>query len=60
MEATGIVPTEDSVAASTTKPEPVTPAAPFEVEQQDGEDAELLREAQVRVRSPAPGTAPPW
>ena len=31
MLATGTVPTEASVAASTMKPEPVTPAAPFEV-----------------------------
>ena len=31
MLATGMVPTEDKVAASTMKPEPVTPAAPFEV-----------------------------
>ena len=31
MLATGTVPSEASVAASTMKPEPVTPAAPFEV-----------------------------
>src|SRR5262249_44703 len=31
MLATGIWPTEERVAASTMKPEPVTPAAPFEV-----------------------------
>ena len=31
MLATGIVPTEANVAASTIKPLPVTPAAPFEV-----------------------------
>ena len=31
MLATGIVPTDESVAASTMKPLPVTPAAPFEV-----------------------------
>jgi len=31
MLATGMVPTEASVAASTMKPEPVTPAAPFDV-----------------------------
>ena len=31
MLATGTVPSEDSVAASTMKPEPVTPAAPLDV-----------------------------
>ena len=31
MLATGTVPSEASVAASTMKPEPVTPAAPLEV-----------------------------
>ena len=31
MLATGMVPTDASVAASTMKPDPVTPAAPFEV-----------------------------
>ena len=31
MLATGTVPSDDSVAASTMKPEPVTPAAPLEV-----------------------------
>ena len=31
MLATGIVPTEARVAASTMNPEPVTPAAPFDV-----------------------------
>jgi hypothetical protein len=31
MAATGICSTEESVAASTIKPLPVTPAAPFDV-----------------------------
>jgi hypothetical protein len=31
MPATGILPIDASVAASVMKPEPVTPAAPFEV-----------------------------
>ena len=49
MLATGIVPTEASVAARTMKPEPVTPAAPFEVSRRIGDDAQFLRQGQVGV-----------
>ena len=50
--ATGHVPTEPSVAASTMKPLPVTPAAPFEVEQQHAEHGQLLRRASAAYWSP--------
>ena len=47
--ATGTSPTADSVAASTMKPLPVTPAAPLEVEQQHRQQGQLLRQRQRRV-----------
>ena len=47
--ATGTWPTADSVAASTMKPLPVTPAAPFEVSSSTAEQRELLRAASSAV-----------
>ena len=45
MLATGTVPSEASVAASTMKPEPVTPGGTLGGQQQDADQAQLLAEA---------------
>ena len=50
MLATGMVPTEESVAASTMKPLPVTPARALRGEQQHGDDADLVPQCQLGVR----------
>ena len=50
--ATGTWPTAESVAASTMKPLPVTPAAPFEVSSSTAEQRELLRRASSACWSP--------
>ena len=47
--ATGTAPTADSVAASTMKPLPVTPAAPLEVSSSTRQQRELLRQRHRRV-----------
>ena len=47
--ATGTPPTADSVAASTMKPLPVTPAAPLEVSSSTPQQGELLRQRHRRV-----------
>ena len=47
--ATGMLLSAPSVAASTTKAAPATPAAPFEVSEQDQQQADLVPDIERRV-----------